>query len=237
MGDHRQMDILVNSSKKSIKRFVKSFLYDRNMQVADRHKLEESLGRAIAVNFTGKTARLWCTAWIDFKTGKWLSWYLHEDAPNTDHVLLSFKWAVAKHGLPKDVIIDNGKDYRARDVASGRVKKLKADVDKTWCEGIFHALNIVPHFAIPHNARAKSIERQFRYWIESFEKDFPTYTGKNPSERPEITTINARRGSCPTTMQLLHLGLGLDWSLALGRGRLSVGPKIQKAHWKRPKEA
>lgn len=203
VSDHRQLDVLVSSSKKSIKRFVKSFLYDRELDVYDQESLEKALKKSIAANFSGRTCRLWATAWIDFKTGKWLSWYLHEDDPNTDHVLLSFKWAVEKYGLPKDVIIDNGKDYRARDVAGGRTVKVKPDIDKTYSEGIFYGLNITPHFAIPHNARAKTIERQFRMWIESFEKDFPTYTGKNPSDRPEITSLNAKRGNYPTAIDLI----------------------------------
>lgn len=204
VSDHRQLDVLVNSSKKSIKRFVKSFLYDRELDIHDQQALEGALSKAIAANFTGRTCRLWVTAWIDFKTGKWLSWYVHEDDPNTDHVLLSFKWAVEKFGLPKDLIIDNGKDYRARDVAGGRTVKVRPDIDKSYTEGIFYSLNITPHFAIPHNARAKTIERQFRMWIESFEKDFPTYTGKNPSDRPEITSLNAKRGNYPTAIDLIN---------------------------------
>ena len=204
VSDHRQLDVLVSSSKKSIKRFVKSLLYDQELDAHDQHALEKALKKAVAANFSGKTCRLWVSAWIDYKTGKWLSWYVHEDDPNTDHVLLSFKWAVEKYGLPKDVIIDNGKDYRARDVAGGRTVKKRLDVDKSYTEGVFYALNITPHFAIPHNARAKTIERQFRMWIESFEKDFPTYTGKNASERPEITSLNASRGKYPTAIDLIN---------------------------------
>ncbi len=204
VSDHRQLDVLVHSSKKSIKRFVKSFLYNHDLDFHDKELLESALKKAVAANFSGKTCRLWVSAWIDYKTGKWLSWYVHEDDPNTDHVLLSFKWAVEKYGLPKDIIIDNGKDYRARDVAGGRTVKKRADVDKSYTEGIFYALGIKPHFAIPHNARAKTIERQFRMWIESFEKDFPTYTGKNSSERPEITSLNASRGIYPTAIDLIN---------------------------------
>ncbi len=205
VSDHRQLDVLVSSSKKSIKRFVKSLLYDKRIESYDKVALEKAIKRAISANFSGKTCRLWVTAWIDYKTGKWLSWYLHEDDPNTDHVLLSFKWAVQKYGLPKDVIIDNGKDYRARDVAGGRTVKVRADIDQSYTEGVLFALNINPHFAIPHNSRAKTIERQFRMWIEEFEKDFPTYTGKNPSDRPEITSLNAKRGRYPTAINLISM--------------------------------
>ena len=62
----------------------------------------------------------WVTVWRDYKSGKWLGWILQTGNPNSDLIFQSFYYAVEEFGLPKDVIIDNGKDYRSRDFAGGR---------------------------------------------------------------------------------------------------------------------
>ena len=62
----------------------------------------------------------WVTAWRDFKSGKWLGWILQCGHPNSDLIFQSFYYAAESYGLPTDVIIDNGKDYRSKDFAGGR---------------------------------------------------------------------------------------------------------------------
>lgn len=64
----------------------------------------------------------WVTAWRDFKSGKWLGWILQCGHPNSDLIFQSFYYAAESYGLPTDVIIDNGKDYRSKDFAGGRRK-------------------------------------------------------------------------------------------------------------------
>ena len=77
------------------------------------------------LNSDGSVVFPWVTAWRDYKSGKWLGWILQCGHPNSDHIFQSFYYAVEKYGLPKDVIIDNGKDYRSKDFAGGRKLKLK----------------------------------------------------------------------------------------------------------------
>ena len=76
----------------------------------------------VAVDFNGTTYFPWVTVFRDVKTSKWLGWFLHLDAPNSDHIFQTFYYAVQKFGIPNDVYLDNGKDYRCKDFAGGRHK-------------------------------------------------------------------------------------------------------------------
>lgn len=141
----------------------------------------------------GKPCFPWITAWRDFKSGKWLGWVHHPEAPNSDHVFQSFYYAVNKWGLPTDVYIDNGKDYRCRDFAGGR-KYHKVTVDKAKTISMLALLNIVPHFALPYNAQSKTIERDFLKNKEWFSKHMPGYRGGHVKERPEKLKSEIKTG-------------------------------------------
>ena len=74
----------------------------------------------VAVNFNGSVCFPWVTVFRDVKTSKWLGWFLHADAPNSDHIFQAFYYGVQHFGLPDDIYLDNGKDYRCKDFAGGR---------------------------------------------------------------------------------------------------------------------
>lgn len=125
----------------------------------------------------------WVTAWRDYKSGKWLGWLLQCGHPNSDHIFQSFYYAAEVFGLPKDVIIDNGKDYRSKDFAGGRQFKIEADEFKTTC--MLSELKVKANFALPYNAQTKPIERDFLKVKELFSKHCIGYRGGNVVERPE----------------------------------------------------
>lgn len=201
ISDHRQIDVLANSSSKVIHDLTKKVLHARISEI-DRRLLTTRLRRALAAGLTGKPVRLWVTAWIDFKTGKWLSWFIHEADPNSDHIIQSFKWAVQEHGLPKGIYLDNGKDYRCKDFA-GNPRSHKVKIDETHASTLLGQLGVKVTFAQVKNARAKIIERHFRHFIEKFEKHFTTYTGKNAPDRPETTHENIKKGLIPDAIEII----------------------------------
>ncbi len=127
----------------------------------------------------------WVTAWRDFKTGMWLSWLWHLEGPTSDHVFLTFYYAVRDHGLPKDIYIDNGKDYRCRDFAGGR-KHHRVSVDLKKTRVPLALLGVAPHFSLPYGAQTKPIERDFGTVHTWFDKHNPGYRGINVARRPEI---------------------------------------------------
>ncbi|MEE0495152.1 MAG: transposase domain-containing protein [Cyanobacteriota bacterium] len=128
----------------------------------------------------------WVTAWRDYKSGKWLGWILQCGSPNSDRIFQAFYYAAEKFGLPEDVIIDNGKDYRCKDFAGGRkIEKIKIQNDKNKTSSMLDELNVNVHFALPYNAQTKPIERDFLKLKEILSKHVYGYRGGNVVERPE----------------------------------------------------
>lgn len=134
----------------------------------------------------------WVTAWRDYKSGKWLGWILQSGNPNSDHIFQSFYYAVNEFGLPKDVIIDNGKDYRSKDFAGGRQFKVETNQRKT--RSMLGELNVNVHFALPYNAQTKPIERDFLKIKELLSKHCVGYRGGNVIERPEKLAKEIKAG-------------------------------------------
>lgn len=121
-----------------------------------------------------------------------MSVYLHEEAPNSDHIFQSFKWGVEKYGRPEGIYIDNGKDYRSLDFAGGRSHKLQ--VDERNARSLVNFMGIDAHFSLPYNAQSKNIERGFKEFINYYETHLDTYTGASPKERPEMTIKKVKAG-------------------------------------------
>src|SRR5690606_24941076 len=48
----------------------------------------------------GKPVAPWVTVWRDMSSGKWLGWFVHTEAPNSDHIFQAFFYAAQAHGLP-----------------------------------------------------------------------------------------------------------------------------------------
>ncbi|MBT9485817.1 MAG: DDE-type integrase/transposase/recombinase [Myxococcales bacterium] len=154
----------------------------------------------------GRPMRPWLTAWMDGRSRKLVGWVLTAQ-PNSTTVLAAFIRGVRLHGCPAETYIDNGKDYRNRQLFGGRPKKgelttFKAGLDETVAKSMAELLEITVHFALPYNAKAKPIERFFGTLAGDFSKDFPTYCGRNPVERPELQPATVRKlhaaGKLPT---------------------------------------
>ncbi len=135
----------------------------------------------------------WVTAWRDYKSGKWLGWIIQSNHPNSDHIFQTFYYAAESFGLPEDVIIDNGKDYRCKDFAGGR-KTVKINSEKSKTESMLSELNVNVHFALPYNAQTKPIERDFLKIKELLSKHCMGYRGGNIAERPEKLSKEIKSG-------------------------------------------
>lgn len=144
------------------------------------------------VNKDGKVFSPWVTAFRCFKTNKWLGWLLHEESGNSDHIFQSFYYSALKFGLPEEIYIDNGKDYRCVDFAGGRAAN-KKDGDIHSSKGLLNEKNraslkllgIEAHVSLPYNAQTKPIERDFKNVKEFLSKHTVGYRGGNVTERPE----------------------------------------------------
>lgn len=135
----------------------------------------------------------WLTVWRDFKTNKWLGWVINPVAPCSDQIFMSFYIAAEKYGLPEEIYIDNGKDYRSKDFAGGK-KKIKIQVDEIKTQSMMGLLGITVHFSKPYNGQSKPLERDFRNYKDWLDKQMPGYRGGNIVERPEKLTKEIKQG-------------------------------------------
>lgn len=152
--------------------------------------------RQVLVDKKGKPKPIfpWITVWRDFRSGKILSCLLHDDAPNSDHVIYSFYLACKRWGVPRAILLDNGKDFRCRAFSGGKEFTVRVDLserDRSVCR----ALGVIVHFATPYNAKAKPIERDFRKFKEWFCLYLPGYRGGHAKERPERLVDEIKSGA------------------------------------------
>ena len=139
----------------------------------------------------------WVTVWRDYKSGKWLGWLLQTGNPNSDHIFQTFYYSASEYGLPEDVIIDNGKDYRSKDFAGGR-NHFKVDINEGRANSMLNELNVNVHFALPYNAQTKPVERDFLKIKELLSKHCVGYRGGNVVERPEKLAKEIKQGKIVT---------------------------------------
>lgn len=133
-----------------------------------------------------KLKRPWGSYWMDMRTRKMMSSIIRTEPPNSDVVLCSFGLGVEHFGIPKGVRLDNGKDYKARDMFYPEGHYIVSEENETK---IFNSLacnlQIDVTYAIPYNAKAKPIERVFNTFEEQLGKKYPSYAGSNAKQRPE----------------------------------------------------
>ncbi|MCA0447682.1 MAG: Mu transposase C-terminal domain-containing protein [Bacteroidetes bacterium] len=186
VGDHRQLDVLVVLDEKGV-----TWVTDNEGKKTKIHDLQIYTPKNSEIKTKMKPFRPWLTAWIDMRSQKMMSCFLHEEAPNADHVFLSFAWGVKEHGLPDYLYMDNGREYKCNDFAGQPQKKKFIQViekeDEVKATTLLSMINVHPVFAIPKNSQAKVIEQYFRGTIQTFEKFLKGYTGKNHSTRPDET--------------------------------------------------
>ncbi len=132
-----------------------------------------------------KLERPWGSYWMDMRTRKMMSSIIRVESPNSDVVLCSFGLGVKQFGIPKGVRLDNGKDYKARDMFYPEGHYLKdEDTDRIY-RSLASNMQIDVTYAIPYNAKAKPIERVFNTFEEQLGKKYPSYAGSNAKKRPE----------------------------------------------------
>ena len=114
--------------------------------------------------------RPFLTAWIDFKTGRFVGYEFHIEDENTGHILSTLKMAVSRFGKPEMIYVDNGKTYANREL-----------------ERILPTLGIKKKHATKYNAQAKFIERIFGIFHQELDKNSGTYAGTTKLRVPEST--------------------------------------------------
>ena len=135
----------------------------------------------------------WVTVWRDMKSGKWMGWDLHVEPPKSDHIFMAFHRAGVDHPLCTGFYLDNGKDYRHKDLTGGR-QKISVTVPQQQTMSLSESLGIRVCFAWPYNPQSKPVERDFLRNKNDLSKSLVGYRGGNVVERPEILKDHIKAG-------------------------------------------
>lgn len=147
--------------------------------VADNHTLDV----ISAEDGTEKLHRLYVTAFQDVRSRKAVGWFV-TDRPNSDAVLYALRKGILKHGIPRYIYTDNGREFLCYDMG-GRGRRKTAKKEEHTPPPVFARLGIDFWNAAVRNGRAKIIERAFREFKDNFCRLLVGFTGGNPMKRPE----------------------------------------------------
>lgn len=171
-----QTKILYREGKEAFKLFTQFYERDPALLKSNDIWFSDHTTLDILVNVNGKPKRPFLTAWMDAHSRKIVSWVLRDKSPNTDIVKATLGEGIKEFGVPEEVYVDNGKDYRAKDGLS-----------KAYSHSMASILGINTIYATPYHGQAKTIERFFGTLEDQFSKQFKTYIGSNAKNRPERT--------------------------------------------------
>ncbi len=157
----------------------------------------------------GKPVRPWLTLWYDIGTGYPVGKALVL-TPNSQSIAESHVRAVADKssspvwGAPVYVYTDNGRDYRAERFEGGSIVEYSlGDLnDGVGKKTIYQMLGVSVVHAKAYHGWAKPVERWFRTLEDRYMREYNTYCGNCPENRPENfdKTLKAitERGELPT---------------------------------------
>ena len=129
-----------------------------------------------------RAERPWLTAWMDARSRFFIGWIIRVDEyPDSRAIEEALLDGTRKNGNRPPVVLytDNGKDYKSK----GFTRPVILD-DETM-HSIGQELGCQHVFALPYNARAKTIERAFREVAQSFARWFGSFRANCPNNRPE----------------------------------------------------
>jgi hypothetical protein len=181
------------------------------------HKQFNILGRD---PIDGRVYRVWLTGIEDLRSRKVVIVVTRQ--PAQDSVLYAIaKACMVWGGVPRNLYLDNGKDFRAKAVTGGRHKVVTLQVDEGRCRSLCDRLGMVVHFANPFNAQAKPIERFFLTMQTQIEGLFEHFTGADIASRPEGLPDALARDPIPSIFDIERVITGWierDYHNAAHRG-------------------
>ena len=105
--------------------------------------------------------RLTLSAFIDARSGIYVGWVV-TDHPSSDATLLALRKAIRRYGIPRNIYVDNGREYLNIDIGGTGHRTRKRKVEVKLPTPILTRLGIQMTNALPRNAQARIIERESR---------------------------------------------------------------------------
>lgn len=103
------------------------------------------------------------------------------------HTRLCFADLFARYGIPKAVLMDNGRAFASKYLTGGVKTRFRYVIKETDPFGLLPALGVTVHFATPEHGQAKPIERGFGDLVSFIAHDPAcegAYTGNSPMNKP-----------------------------------------------------
>lgn len=147
--------------------------------IADNHTFD-----VMVADKNKKPKRMYLTAFMDARSGIFTGVYI-TDSPNSQATIYALKRGIQKYGIPKNIYVDNGREFLTHDVGGLGHRKKKSQIDRIEPPPIFARLGINMVNALVRNARAKTIERRFLDVKNRLSRLFDSFTGGNVIEKPE----------------------------------------------------
>lgn len=101
---------------------------------------------------------------------------------------LVFADLFAKYGIPRHVIMDNGRAYASKWITGGILNRFRFKVKPDEPLGLLTVLDIQTHPTIPYRGQSKPIERSFKDFCDAIAKHpafAGAYTGNKTDAKPE----------------------------------------------------
>lgn len=161
-------------------------LKSNDIWVADNHTLD------FMCDAEGKVKRLYLTLYIDARSRMPMTWGVSENI-NSDVVLDVLKIGWKNRGIPKAVMMDNGREFLTKDITETLgYRKSKAVPENEKVPSVFEELDIQPIICKPARGQEKPVERAFLNVKKWFSRLFDSYIGGSISERPDNAKDNVK---------------------------------------------
>lgn len=168
--------------------------------IADGHRID-----VITKSEDGKeqTRRLTLSAFIDARSGIYVGWVV-TDNPSSDATLFALRKAIQQYGIPRYIYVDNGREYLNIDIGGMGHRTRHHKVEIKLPTPVLSRLGIQMTNALPTNAQAKIIEREFKNFT-FLAQLFETYCGNSVVTKPEKLKDKLKVGKIPTDGQLTQV--------------------------------
>lgn len=178
-------------------------LYDKleanDCWIADTHTLDIQ-----SYDDKNSIHRLYLTAFLDAKSGVLTGWNI-TDSPNSQSTALALRHGIMRFGVPKEIYVDNGREFLTFDLGGKGHRTRKSDKNKSDPTTILERLGIEMHNAIVRNAKAKPIERTFYTVKNQFSKLWDGFCGGTTIERPESLKRRIKDGKLPCDYEIREI--------------------------------
>jgi hypothetical protein len=127
--------------------------------------------------------RIWMVSFLDARSWKIMG-YWFGPILSSDMVISAAAVAISRHGVPKSILMDLGKEFQCT-AFNGGFRKIKGETLLRETQGLCQRLGIEVIDAIGRNPQTKPIERWHNV-VSEFDKRIPGWCGRNTDERPEV---------------------------------------------------